>query len=61
MMSELRTVAVPAAASPRKLATDERTEKPTDTALEKAPVRGLMLSTRQRAFECSCKNRSNMH
>ena len=57
MMSELRTVVVPAAASPRKLATDEWTEKPT----EKAPVRGLMLSTRQRAFECSCKNRSNMH
>jgi len=52
MMSELRTVAVPAAASPRKLATDERTEKP----LEKAPVRGLMLPIIQRAFEYSCKN-----
>jgi hypothetical protein len=48
MMSEPRTVAVPAAASPRKLATDERTEKP--LALEKAPVRGLMLPIRQRDF-----------
>ncbi len=52
MMSEPRTVAVPAAASPRKLATDERTEKP----LEKAPVRGLMLPIRQPPFDCSCKN-----
>ena len=56
MMSELRTVAVPTAASPRKLATDEWTEKPTDKALEKAPVRGLMLSIRQCDFECSSKN-----